>query len=154
MQKPGKSGWNIAEMLAEKGNELLCNALKAENSSLKLKLDDLENCSRRQNLRIIGIPEGLEWQSPVAFMIFFFTELLGDGAFERPLEIDSLMALVKNHRQMHILGISLSCYTITKPKNSYWKLVVSGDLWNSHRRGDLPLPGHGCCGGEAQRRVF
>lgn len=68
--------------------EKLCNTLQTENTSLKLKLDDLENRSRRQNLRIIGIPEGSEGQSPVAFMSSFFTELFGDGAFKRPLEID------------------------------------------------------------------
>lgn len=70
--------------------EKLCNTLQTENTSLKLKLDDLENRSRRQNLRIIGIPEGSEGQSPVAFafMSSFFTELFGNGAFKRPLEID------------------------------------------------------------------
>ncbi|XP_073798760.1 LINE-1 type transposase domain-containing protein 1 [Danio rerio] len=68
--------------------EALCNALKKENGSLKLKVDDLENRSRRQNLRIIGIPEGLEGQSPVTFMISLFIELFGDSAFERPLQID------------------------------------------------------------------
>lgn len=68
--------------------EKLCSTLQTENTSLKLKLDDLENRSRRQNLRIIGIPEGSEGQNPVAFMASFFTELFGDGAFKRPLEID------------------------------------------------------------------
>ncbi|KAJ8400736.1 hypothetical protein AAFF_G00395050 [Aldrovandia affinis] len=32
----------------------------AENKGLKLKIDDLENCSRRMNLRVIAIPEGEE----------------------------------------------------------------------------------------------
>ncbi len=40
--------------------KMLCNALKAENSSLKFKLADVENRSRRQNLRITEIPEELE----------------------------------------------------------------------------------------------
>ncbi len=68
--------------------EKLCNTLQAENTDLKLKLDDLENRSRRQNVRVIGIPEGLEGQNPVTFMSSMFTELFGEGAFERPPEID------------------------------------------------------------------
>lgn len=38
----------------------LYNAIKAENSSLKFKLDDAESRLRRQNLRITEIPEELE----------------------------------------------------------------------------------------------
>lgn len=68
--------------------EKLCNTLQTENTTLKLKLDNLENRSRRQNLRIIGIPEGSEGQSPVAFMLSFFTQLFGDDAFKCLLEID------------------------------------------------------------------
>ncbi len=64
--------------------EKLCNTLQAENTDLKLKLDDLENRSRRQNVRVIGIPEGLEGQNPVTFMSSMFTVLYGEGAFERP----------------------------------------------------------------------
>lgn len=64
--------------------EKMCNTLQTENSDLKLKLDDLENRSRRQNLRIIGIPEGSEGQSPVTFMFSMFSKLFGEDAFERP----------------------------------------------------------------------
>ncbi len=37
----------------------LYSAIKAENSSLKFKLDDVESHLRRQNLRITEIPEEL-----------------------------------------------------------------------------------------------
>ncbi|RXN17961.1 putative transposase element L1Md-A101/L1Md-A102/L1Md-A2 [Labeo rohita] len=68
--------------------EKLCNALQTENRDLKLKLDDLENRSRRQNVRIIGIPEGSEGHNPVTFVSSMLTELFGEDAFERPPEID------------------------------------------------------------------
>ena len=45
---------------------------------LKDRNDDLENRSRRQNLRIIGIPEGVENGKPTAFMASFFACVLGD----------------------------------------------------------------------------
>ncbi len=67
--------------------EKLCNTLQAENIDLKLKLDDLENHLRRRNVRAIGIPEGSEGQNPVTFMSSMFTELFGEGAFERPPKI-------------------------------------------------------------------
>lgn len=68
--------------------EKLCKTLQTENADLKLKLDDLENRLRRQNVRIIGIPEGSDGQNPVTFMSSMFTKLFGEDAFERPPEID------------------------------------------------------------------
>ncbi|CAM4585160.1 unnamed protein product [Leuciscus chuanchicus] len=66
--RPQKIG-DIEEALNDSDGRLtavekLCSTLQTENTSLKLKLDDLENRSRRQNLRVIGIPEGSEGQSP------------------------------------------------------------------------------------------
>ncbi len=40
------------------------DALRRENVSLKEKLDDLENRSRRSNMRVVGIPEKLEGSDP------------------------------------------------------------------------------------------
>lgn len=60
-------------------------ALQDENSSLKKKLDDLENRSRRSNLRVVGIPENLEGSDPVKFMTEFFLEVLGAEFFSGPL---------------------------------------------------------------------
>ncbi|KAL7846627.1 hypothetical protein SRHO_G00216070 [Serrasalmus rhombeus] len=39
--------------------------------------DDLENRSRRCNLRIVGIPEGLESTDPIGFVTGLLTELFG-----------------------------------------------------------------------------
>ncbi len=67
--------------------------LKREIRKLKDRNDDLENRSRRQNLRIIGIPEGAENGSPTAFMASFFTEVLGE-------EIASPLVLDRAHRTL------------------------------------------------------
>lgn len=60
-------------------------ALQSENTLLKMKLDDLENRSRRSNLRVVGIPEKMEGSDPVKFITEFFEEVLGADFFPRPL---------------------------------------------------------------------
>lgn len=55
--------------------------LRADNVRLLAKTEDLENRSRRSNMRIIGIPEKLEGGDPVAFMSAFFAEVLGADYF-------------------------------------------------------------------------
>ncbi|KAL7837389.1 hypothetical protein SRHO_G00271000 [Serrasalmus rhombeus] len=59
-----------------------CCSLKQANTSLAEKLDELENRSRRCNLRIIGIPEGLESNDPVGFTTELLKELFGPGLFQ------------------------------------------------------------------------
>lgn len=51
--------------------ESVISELKLEMGKLKDQNEDLENRSRRQNLRIIGIPEGAENGKPTAFMASF-----------------------------------------------------------------------------------
>lgn len=62
--------------------------LSKENEQLKLKLDDLENRSRRCNIRITGIPEGEEGGKPTAFIESCLQEMFGEGAFPRPVVVD------------------------------------------------------------------
>ncbi|KAI4895056.1 hypothetical protein NFI96_004993, partial [Prochilodus magdalenae] len=59
-----------------------CRSLKHTNVSLLEKLDDLENRSRRCNLRIVGIPEGLELNDPIGFTTELFKELFGPNLFQ------------------------------------------------------------------------
>lgn len=49
---------------------------------------DLENRSRRQNLRVVGISEDKEAGNPSRFVAEFFTEVLGETHFESPIIID------------------------------------------------------------------
>lgn len=62
--------------------------LKSENDGLKDKLDDYENRARRCNLRVIGVPENCEGQSPLTFMSEFLVKILNDDSFTKPPELD------------------------------------------------------------------
>lgn len=62
--------------------------LQSYNKELLEKTEDLENRSRRNNLRIIGLPEGCEGRVATAFMSKFFVDLLQDDSFTDPPELD------------------------------------------------------------------
>ncbi|RXN11440.1 putative transposase element L1Md-A101/L1Md-A102/L1Md-A2 [Labeo rohita] len=49
--------------------EKVCEDLRAENKSLWAKLNDLEGCSRRLNLKFVGIMEGEERGRPSVFIL-------------------------------------------------------------------------------------
>ncbi|KAL7881038.1 hypothetical protein SRHO_G00032920 [Serrasalmus rhombeus] len=54
----------------------------------RLKLDDLEGRSRRNNIKIVGVPEGEEKGKPVEFVAGLLPKLLGATHFAEPLIID------------------------------------------------------------------
>ena len=63
--------------------------LEAQNKSLQDRLVDLENRSRRVNLRIINIPEGSErGRDPTEFISDLLMENLGAGVLTRPPELE------------------------------------------------------------------
>lgn len=63
--------------------------LEAQNKSLQDRLDDLENRSRRVNLRIINIPEGSEkGRDPTEFISDLLAENLGPDVFSKPPELE------------------------------------------------------------------
>lgn len=68
--------------------ERVCSTLKEHNSKLTLKVMDLESRSRRQNLRILGLPETVEGGSPVEFFSNFLCEIFGSEILSSPPEID------------------------------------------------------------------
>lgn len=54
--------------------------IKKENKYLRQKIDQLENHSRKFNIRIIGLPEGAEAGNPTAFTIKLLYDLFGQEA--------------------------------------------------------------------------
>uniref|UniRef100_H3A933 L1 transposable element RRM domain-containing protein n=1 Tax=Latimeria chalumnae TaxID=7897 RepID=H3A933_LATCH len=66
---------------------VLENAL-SEIHRLREKCDDLENRARRSNLRIIGLPEGIEGKDPSLFMEKLLVEVLGENTFPGRVEIE------------------------------------------------------------------
>ena len=63
--------------------------LQAQNKSLLDRIDDLENRSRRVNLRIINIPEGSEkGRDPTEFIANLLMESLGPDVLSKPPELE------------------------------------------------------------------
>ncbi|KAK7907598.1 hypothetical protein WMY93_016210 [Mugilogobius chulae] len=62
--------------------------LEKERGELRTKVEDLENRTRRNNLRVIGLPEGLEGRTAVPFMSQFFVDVLRDESFINPPELE------------------------------------------------------------------
>lgn len=77
---------DVTDRLAEL--ETRCASLASDNIKLKAAVDNQENRSRRQNLRIVGLPEGEEGNNPTAFMGPFLRELLGEGALTTTPVVD------------------------------------------------------------------
>ena len=63
--------------------------LVADNAKLKATVDDQENRSRRQNIRVFGLLEGEEGTNPTAFMGAFLKEIMGEKTFANTPVIDS-----------------------------------------------------------------
>lgn len=74
--------------------EATCSWLQEDNKWLKSKLSDLEGRSRRQNIRIVGLPESVEGSRPTAF----FSQLLVDVPGEQLLP--SSQELNRAHRSL------------------------------------------------------
>lgn len=63
--------------------------LQSQNQSLLDRCDDLENRSRRSNLRILNIPESSEeGKDPVKFMSDVLMEVMGPEVFSAPPELE------------------------------------------------------------------
>ncbi|KAJ4944614.1 hypothetical protein JOQ06_013157, partial [Pogonophryne albipinna] len=76
------------ESLTSTQLENACSALKGDNETLKTKVADLEGRSRRQNLRIIGLPESIEGPRPSAFFSQLLVDIVGTEILASPPELD------------------------------------------------------------------
>ena len=80
------SGDNFERVCAAESS---IKTLQAQNQSLLTRLDDLENRSRRANLRILHIPEGSEdGKDPVKFMSELLMQVMGPDVFTAPPELE------------------------------------------------------------------
>lgn len=64
--------------------KLDCQTFQVEIQKLKKKCDDLENHSRKFNLRILGLPNGIEAGRPTQFVTNLLYELFGEGELGPP----------------------------------------------------------------------
>ncbi|KAG7455603.1 hypothetical protein JOB18_003129 [Solea senegalensis] len=63
-------------------------ALAENNTKLTSKTIDLESRSRRNNIRLIGVPESIEGPRPTSFFADLLSEVLGDQILQSPPELD------------------------------------------------------------------
>ncbi|KAK7899383.1 hypothetical protein WMY93_020236 [Mugilogobius chulae] len=63
-------------------------AIRSENNSLRQKVVDLEARSRRQNIKIVGLPEKIENGRMEDFLSRFLPQLLGPDHFDKPVMVD------------------------------------------------------------------
>lgn len=83
----------VEEQVLDHENRITClektvSSLKNENDALKLKVDDLEGRSRRNNIKIIGIPEQEEGGKPTEFVEALIPKLLCEDNFQSLVVID------------------------------------------------------------------
>lgn len=79
-----------AESLDERMEHLETSlaALTESNANLKTKTVDLEARSRRNNIRIIGVPESIEGLWPTTFFSELLFEVFGDQVLSSTPELD------------------------------------------------------------------
>lgn len=63
-------------------------AVTEENTMLKAKLTDLESRSRRNNIRIVGLPEVIEGPQPTSFFFQFLLEVFVKGFLTSAPELE------------------------------------------------------------------
>ena len=82
---------------------------------LQEKCMDLENRSRRQNLRLISIEEGADAGQSTKFAAAFFPEVLGEDHFDTPVMIDraqrTLAPKSKRGERPHAMLVRLHYYS-------------------------------------------
>lgn len=67
--------------------EAKCSVLQNDNKWLKLKLSDLVGHSKRQNIRIVGLPESVEGARPTAFFSQLLVDVLGVWSWTEPTTV-------------------------------------------------------------------
>lgn len=80
--------------------EATCSELATSNTKLKAKAADLEARSRRNNIRIIGLPKSIEGPQPTTFFSDLLFQLLGEPTLSTPPELDRAhRALIAKSKQ-------------------------------------------------------
>lgn len=68
--------------------ELCLTDMKKSNERLLTKIDDIEGRSRRNNIKIVGIPEDEEKGRTTDFIAGLIPKLLGVSSFAKPVIVD------------------------------------------------------------------
>ncbi|XP_038661963.1 mucin-6-like [Scyliorhinus canicula] len=74
----------------------------ASQKYLREKLEDLENHPRRQNVRIVGMSEGIEGAEAGKYVASMLEKLMGKGAFDRLSEVDLAHRTLRRRPQVDV----------------------------------------------------
>ncbi|KAK1883170.1 Outer capsid protein VP4 [Dissostichus eleginoides] len=107
------------------------------NDRLQLAVEDLVSRSKQQNLRVIGIPEGMEGDDARLFMTTLFKKMVGDPQLDT-LELDRAhrsLAPKPPQGSRPLIGASINmprrnvcCCGLGNPGMSRTKVIPSGSL--------------------------
>lgn len=91
---------------------------------LSAKLCDLEGRSRRQNMRVVGLPESVEGPRPSEFFSSFLTEIFGQQVLPSPPEVETASGAdktpqVPNQRATYSRGTQEREAGILRPADLY-----------------------------------
>lgn len=90
-------------------------ALQKQVTSLTAKTEDQENHSRRNNLRLINLPEGAEGRDATAFLERWLPEVLGADSFPYPVFIQRAHRL-QDRRECNIPRVLIMRFLNFKDK--------------------------------------
>ena len=94
--------------------ERKCAALADSNTKLAAKTADLEGRNRRNNIRIIGLPEFIKGPRPMAFFSDLFVEIFERQTLQSPPELDRRWCWLPSRPQEENRGLPSSAFTATK----------------------------------------
>lgn len=87
-----------------------CERLQADSAQLKAKLTELEGRNRRNNVRLIGLREGIEGPQPSKFFSQLFQDVFGQDTFPSPPELDRAHRSEAGYRRQ-----ASTCYYLLPP---------------------------------------
>ncbi|KAI4827640.1 hypothetical protein KUCAC02_031023 [Chaenocephalus aceratus] len=118
--------------------EATCATLTDSNVKLLAKVTDLESRSRRNNIRIVGLPESIEGPHPSTFFPKLLMEVFGEGVFGEGV-LDSPPEYDRAHRSL-----------TDKPKPGQRSRPVTAG--HHHPRPQVPAEGENYPRGPGQER--
>lgn len=115
------------------GLQRTVDILQQQVKSFGEKLEDQENRSRRNNVRIVGLPEGVEGSDAVGFIEKWLPEVLGPDKFSGPVTIERAHRL-QDRRDRNTPRILIVRFLSSKDKDKVLQTIrVKGKITYDER---------------------
>ncbi|KAI4785872.1 hypothetical protein KUCAC02_037497 [Chaenocephalus aceratus] len=127
--------------------EATCATLTDSNVKLLAKVTDLESRSRRNNIRIVGLPESIEGPHPSTFFPKLLMEVFGEGVLDSPPEYQQKEKMIREARarrgELQYQGTPIAIYEDYTPEvmeQRYKYREVMAELYNLGLKPALLFP--------------